>query len=178
MQIHETEINGCYELQPIVRADNRGTFVKILHRSTFESMGLETDFPEEYYSESQPRVIRGLHFQTPPADHIKVVNCISGKVIDVVLDLRKNSPSYLKHMQLELDSKKGNMIYIPRGVAHGFCVPDTPSFVLYRVSSEHSPENDGGVAWDSAGIDWPIDNPILSDRDRALPPLQEFNNPF
>ena len=123
MEIVPTEIPGCYEVQPKVFKDKRGAFVKTFHAGDFHSYGLCADWTEQYYSRSKRGVLRGLHFQLPPHDHAKLVYCVAGSVLDVAFDLRIGSPTYGKAVMLELSAKKGNMIYLPKGLAHGFCTP-------------------------------------------------------
>lgn len=173
-----TPLEGCFELQPIVRGDKRGSFVKIFHADIFEELGLATDFKEEYYSTSIKNVLRGMHFQTPPADHVKLVCCIEGAVKDVVVDLRKNSATFGKHCAFNLSAEKANMLYIPKGLAHGFLTLSERAIMLYNVTSVYSPENDKGILWSSCGIDWQCDAPIISARDQNHPPLAAFDSPF
>ena len=117
-----TAIPGCFEIQPQVIDDARGRFVKMFHRNAFLELDLEVDFPEEYYSTSRHGVIRGMHFQMPPMEHAKLVYCLQGEVFDVVLDLRLGSPAYGKTEVVKLSAERGNCIYAPKGLAHGFCV--------------------------------------------------------
>lgn len=178
MRIEETKLEGCFELTPEVHKDERGIFVKTFHKDTFAEKGLETHFAEEYYSVSRQRVLRGLHFQTPPMDHVKLVYCVLGKVTDVVLDLRKQSQTYGKFETFELDADKHNMIYIPKGMAHGFYVLSESATLLYKVTTIYSSSNDSGVLWNSAGVPWPDDNPIMSERDKGFARLEDFDTPF
>jgi len=178
MEVVKTNIKGCFELQPRIFKDSRGSLVKTFHKEVFQENKLITDFTEEYYSTSKKDVLRGLHFQTPPDDHVKCVTCVFGKIFDVVVDLRKNSKTYKKHFTIELDSKKGNMLYIPKGLAHGFLVLSDEAIFLNRTSTVYSPTNDAGIHWDSCDIDWPIKNPILSEKDRLMVNLKDFNSPF
>ena len=173
-----TPFDDLFELQPIVRGDSRGSFVKIFHADTFAELGLAADFKEEFFSTSIKNVLRGMHFQTPPDDHDKVVCCMEGAVKDVVVDLRKNSPTFGKHFMLELSAEKSNMLYIPKGLAHGFLTLSERATMLYNVTTVYSPENDKGILWSSCGIDWQCDAPILSDRDKNHPTLAEFDSPF
>lgn len=173
-----TAIPGCFELLPKVHKDKRGTFVKTFHAPGFKKLGLHADFTEEFYSASKKGVLRGLHFQTPPQDHIKVVSCLRGEVLDAVLDLRKKSGTYGKHFTLKLNAEKGNMLYIPKGCAHGFYSLSADSVMLYKTSTIHSVENDAGILWNSAGIKWPGKKPLISPRDAAFPELRDFKSPF
>jgi dTDP-4-dehydrorhamnose 3,5-epimerase len=177
MNVKPTAIPGCYEIQSELYKDVRGMFVKTVHRETFAEYGLESDFPEQYYTVSESGVVRGLHFQLPPHAHAKLVFCISGSVLDAVVDLRAGSPTYGKSFQTELSGARGNMLYIPRGLAHGFCAFEK-SVMMYNVTSMYAPQDDAGLLWNSAGITWPVCNPVLSDRDRSFPVLDSFETPF
>ncbi len=172
------EIGEVFLLRPTARRDPRGSFVKILEEDTFAKHGLPTTFAEQYYSVSAQNVLRGLHFQTPPHDHHKLVTCIDGDVFDVVVDLRKGSPTYGRHQSFELNGESGDSVFVPVGCAHGFYVRSKGATVFYNVSSLYAPAHDSGIRWDSAGINWPSDCPIVSDRDAAFVPLAKFETPF
>ncbi len=178
MKVIQTPIEGCFELQPRVFKDDRGRLVKTFHEEMFKSNGLETDFKEEYYSVSSKNILRGLHFQLPPHDHIKCVTCIDGKIFDVVVDLRKESSTYKHYFSLELDSEKGNMLYIPKGLAHGFYVMSEKAIFLNRTTTVYAPDSDVGIHWDSCGIEWPNANPTISEKDDQMITLEKFQNPF
>ncbi len=173
-----TSLRGCLEIRPRLLDDERGRFVKVFHQAAFASAGLATEFVEEYYSVSRRGVIRGLHFQHPPRDHAKLVYCVAGRVQDAVVDLRVGSPTEGRHALVELSAETGNMVYIPSGLAHGFCVLSDSATLVYKVTSVHSPEHDAGIRWDSAGIPWAVTAPILSERDRQHPGLAGFASPF
>lgn len=178
MLTSKTCIPGCLELQPRVHADERGMFVKTFHKQEFAALGLETAFEEQYYTLSVKRVLRGMHFQVPPADHVKVVHCVRGAVMDVVVDLRTGSPTFGKYFATVLDDQTGKGLYIPRGLAHGFCVLSDQALMLYNTSSAYAPRQDKGIRWDSLDIPWPEKDPILSKRDRQFPAFGEFTSPF
>ncbi len=178
MDVKQTYIPGCLELILKPFKDERGTFVKTFHHDLFAANKLITQFAEEYYTFSRHGVLRGLHFQVPPMDHVKVVCCISGSVLDAVLDLRKGSPTYGGYELFELSAEKANMLYIPTGLAHGFYVTGDHAVMLYKVTTLHSPPHDAGIRWDSAGIAWPNAHPIISPRDRGFPSLADFSSPF
>jgi dTDP-4-dehydrorhamnose 3,5-epimerase len=177
MEFEPLAINGAFLIRPNVAADSRGRFVKPFAVSLFKSNNLRTDFVEQYYSFSKPGVIRGMHFQSPPHQHVKLVYCAFGMIKDVLLDLRKGL-SYGQFLSLTLSSDTGEALYIPEGVAHGFATVSNSALVLYNVTSEYQPEHDYGVRWDSFGFDWGINNPILSTRDRDFPRLDEFSTRF
>ena len=173
----ETTIAGCFELQPIVHADSRGRFVKTYNADYFRSHDLETDFKEQYYTISKKGVLRGMHFQTPPREHNKLVYCTSGIILDVVLDLRIGSPSYLKHFSLNLSGEMGNILYLPAGLAHGF-YSLTEATVSYNVSTVYASEFDSGILWNSIGMIWPNMFPEISERDSKFSALENFQSPF
>jgi len=177
-ELLDTPIPGCYEIQPRVFDDIRGRFVKVFHAQAFDELGLETNFAEEYYSHSHKGVVRGMHFQTPPADHVKLVYCVQGEVFDVVLDLRVGSPSYGRTATFRLSADRGNCIYIPRGLAHGFCATSESATLIYKVSTTHSPEHDAGVLWNSIDVDWPTTEIVISERDRSFIHLVDYKSPF
>jgi len=174
----ETVIAGCFELEPPIFGDSRGKLIKIFHKDIFIDLGLETNFDEEYYSISSKNILRGLHFQLPPHDHVKCVTCLQGKIFDVVVDLRKNSKTYKQHFCIELDAKKGNMLYIPAGLAHGFYVMSETAIFLNRTTTVYNPDSEAGIKWDTCGIEWPNINPILSEKDKDLSTLENFESPF
>lgn len=171
-------IPGVCELRAKVHADRRGRFVKLFHAEAFEAAGLETDFREAYYSTSSAGVIRGLHFQLPPHGHAKLVVCIQGAAFDIAVDLRKGSPTYGKHAVLRLSADAGNAVYIPKGVAHGFCVEAGTAVMLYMTTTVYAPDADTGIRWNSAEIQWPVETPVVSDRDAGLARLADFDSPF
>ncbi len=174
----ETSIPGCLKINPKVLTDSRGFFAKSYHEEAFADMGLELPVAEEYYSFSHQRVLRGLHFQLPPMDVVKLVHCITGNVMDVVVDLRVGSPAYGRHEILNLSGEKGDIVYIPSGLAHGFYVLSQNAILMYKVSKVYSKEHDTGVHWASAGIPWPDESPIISERDNSFPALPGFRSPF
>jgi len=174
----ETVIPGCVILKPRVFSDLRGRLVKIHHEELFREMGLETEFREEYYSVSKKGVLRGLHFQLPPHDHVKCVTCLQGSLFDVVVDLRKHSPTYRQHVTVQLDDVECAMLYIPPGLAHGFYTLSESAIFLNRTTTVYNADADTGIRWDSCGVDWPDPDPILSDKDREMITLDEFESPF
>lgn len=181
MRILPTAIPGCFHVQPELRADERGSFVKTFREDLFRAHGMATSFAEEYYSLSKPGVVRGLHFQLPPHEHAKLVYCVQGAVLDAALDLRRGSPTYGRHLAFELSAANGHMLYLPAGLAHGFCTLGEPAVMMYKVTSAYAPQHDSGIRWDSAGIAWPEEvrrAPLLSARDQGFATLAEFDSPF
>lgn len=157
--------------------DGRGSFVKTYSRRLFEACGVTFDLREEFYSSSRKDVLRGMHFQVPPHDHAKIVYCAAGAVLDVLVDLRAG-PGQGAVASVVLAAGQPSLLVIPKGVAHGFKSLSDDSLMVYKTSTEHSPEHDKGIRWDSFGFDWGLDSPILSARDAAHPALADFDNPF
>jgi dTDP-4-dehydrorhamnose 3,5-epimerase len=178
MCLSATPIPGCAVIELPTYSDARGIFVKNYQDEQFRSLGLSTHFPEEFYTRSVEGVLRGIHFVTPPIDQVKVVSCIHGKVVDAIIDLRRGSPTFGKHLLFELSAERPSLIYIGKGIGHGFYVPSGEAILLYRVSTMYSPKHDCGIRWNSAGIKWPVENPIVSSRDRDLPTFEKFYSPF
>ena len=177
-QIQETSLEGCLRILPHVREDRRGLFIKTFHIEAFRTLGLPTSFAEEYFSVSKRGVLRGLHFQTPPMAHEKIVCCAQGEVLDAVVDLRRSSPTYGQHALFSLNSAEGAMLYIPKGMAHGFYTVSETALMIYQVTSVYAPDCDAGICWDSAGIPWNAEHPALSERDQGFPALTDFVSPF
>lgn len=178
MEILRTPLDGCVEIRPPVRADDRGAFVKPFHRETFAANGLPVEWAEVFWSTSRRGVVRGFHFQRPPDDHAKLVFCVHGEVHDVALDLRRGSSSYGRTASVTLSRVAGNGLLIPAGFGHAFQALTDDATLVYLVTSVHSPENDAGVRWDSAGLDWPLPVTGVSPRDAALPRLDTLTTPF
>ncbi len=178
MKIIETKIEGLKVLEPSVFEDVRGKFIKTFNNDFFLKFGLDINIKETYYSISHKDVIRGMHFQTPPYEHIKLVYVPAGKIIDVVLDIRKNSPTYGEFFSTELSSDNGKVLIIPKGLAHGFKSLEDNTNVTYMQTSCYLPNNDCGIRYDSFKFDWGCISPKLSDRDKSFPTLKEFDTPF
>lgn len=178
MEIITTPIPGLLVLQAVLFQDRRGGFLKPFTADFFAGNGLAVDFKEFYYSVNQKDVIRGMHFQTPPYDHEKLVYVSKGRILDVVVDLRKSSPFYGKYFETELSDSEGTYLYIPKGFAHGFCSLEEGSIVNYAQTSCYDREHDAGIYFRSFGYTWPVSDPIVSERDLSFPDLQQFNSPF
>ncbi len=174
----ETGIAGCMVIELNKSVDHRGAFIKTFHRDIFMDLGVFSEWREQYYSVSRKNVLRGMHFQIPPHDHDKLVTCISGEILDVVLDLRKESVSYRKVVSVPMSSDTPTLLYIPKGLAHGFLSLSENSIMLYNTSTVYAPAHDAGIKWSSIGFDWPCSDPIISERDRRHPDLDDFRSPF
>ncbi len=178
MELVPTELPGLQIIRPRIFQDARGSFVKTFHRNIFREFGLDFEPHEEFFSTSAKDVLRGMHFQLPPAAHAKSVYCIAGRVLDVVLDLRKNSSTFGRNYARELNATNREMLFIPVGFAHGFLALEDNATMIYQTSTIHSPAHDAGVRWDSFGFDWPVKNPVLSERDGKFPTASNFLSPF
>lgn len=179
MRVDNTNIEGVKVIHQFRHDDERGAFVKPFHDSDFKAAGIDFELKESFYSTSVKNVIRGMHFHAPPAAHSKIVFCTAGCVLDVALDLRKDSPTYGKYASQELCFQNNQALYIPEGFAHGFLSLTAESTLFYFVDGMYSPEADGGVRYDSFGLDWPVSgNAILSPRDLGFSSLGDFESPF
>jgi dTDP-4-dehydrorhamnose 3,5-epimerase len=167
-----TEIEGLVLFEPEVHGDERGFLAEVFRDSAIKKLGIDVDFVQDNHSRSSARVLRGLHMQRGQA---KLVRCARGRIFDVAVDLRPDSPSYKRWEGHELDDVDHRQLFIPDGFGHGFCVLAGTADVLYRLSSYYDPDLESGIAWDDpeVAINWPISDPIVSDRDRKAPRLAE-----
>ncbi|GGF20580.1 dTDP-4-dehydrorhamnose 3,5-epimerase [Hymenobacter cavernae] len=177
MKVKPTALEGVMVLDNFVSQDKRGTFVKTFHAQSFQANALASEFKESYYSESYKNVIRGMHFQLPPHEHDKLVYVTQGDILDVIVDLRQTSGTYLQHVAIPLSANQQS-VYIPRGCAHGFLTLSDTATVVYNVTSVYEPSADAGIKWDSIGFDWPVTEPIISDRDNAFVSMRDFPSAF
>ena len=177
MELIKELLPGCFLLKPKKLEDQRGCFVKTYHKSLSTELGVNLEICEEFYSISHKNVVRGMHFQLPPYAHEKLVYCTRGAFLDVVLDLRRGD-GYGRVASAPLSGENCHLIYIPKGIAHGFVALLDESLMLYKTSTVHAPESDSGIRWDSFGFDWGVSQPIVSDRDAMHPPLKKFSSPF
>lgn len=170
-------VAGCRILTHWFHRDERGTFLKVLSASNLEQGADGFTTRELFWSQSVRGVVRGMHIQTPPHATTKLVWASEGFIRDVVLDLRVDSETFGACLVTELTSESGGLL-VPRGCAHGFEVLSDTAIINYAQDKDYAPSNDTGVAWDSFGFDWITTDPILSDRDRALPRISDFRSPF
>jgi len=178
MKIVDLELNDLKLLEPKSHKDIRGKFVKIFNDDFFKQNGLNIKIAETYYSVSHNNVIRGMHFQTPPHDHVKMVYVPYGRILDVVLDIRKESPTYNKYLSIEISDDNGYLLIVPKGFAHGFKSLCDDTIVTYMQTSCYAPKNDTGIRYNSFGFDWECKNPKLSERDQNFQLLSDFDSPF
>jgi len=178
MKIIKTDIEGLLVLEPRVFEDSRGKFIKTFTDTFFKENGIEVDIKETYFSISHKDVIRGMHFQTPPYEHIKIVYVPYGKILDVVLDIRKNSSTYGQCFSMKLSSENAKILIIPKGLAHGFKSLQDNTNVTYMQTTAYAPSNDEGIRFDSFGFNWKCNDPKLSDRDLSFSSLDKFKTPF
>jgi len=178
MKIENTVCPDIKLIHCFSSGDSRGGFTKIFSAPDYFTAGLDLDIKETYYSISNQNVIRGMHFQLPPCDHAKIVHVISGAVTDVVLDLRKSSPTYKKVFSFGLNAEDNVALYIPKGFAHGFRCLEDNTIMLYQVTSAYKRICDTGILYNSIPFDWGVDEPIVSDRDMTFERLDDFISPF
>jgi dTDP-4-dehydrorhamnose 3,5-epimerase len=170
----DTGIDGLVLVEPEVHGDERGFLVETFRDDAWRELGIEADFVQENHSRSGRDILRGLHFQTTPGQ-AKLVRCLRGRIWDVAVDLRRESPTYGKWEGHELDDERHRQFFVPVGFAHGFCVLSDTADVAYKLSSRYDPATEAGIAWDDpdVGVEWPVAEPQLSERDRAAPRLAE-----
>lgn len=182
MEVLTTDIEGVYIIKPRVFGDARGYFFESYSKREFEEKVGKIDFVQDNESMSKKGVMRGLHFQRPPFSQSKLVRCVKGSVLDVAVDIRKGSPTYGKHVAVELTEDNHLQFFIPKGFAHGFVVLSDVAVFQYKCDNFYHPEADGGISIldDSLGIDWKIStqNAILSEKDTKHPLLKDFDSPF
>ena len=167
-------------VEPQSFSDDRGFFFESFKESDFFSNGIDKKFVQDNFSHSVNGVIRGLHFQKAPKAQAKLVTVLKGKIFDVAVDIRKNSPTYGKWVSEILSGNTHNLLYVPEGFAHGFCVISDEADVLYKVSNEYSQEHERSIIWNDPklNIQWPIKKPIISNKDNKLSLLENLDNDF
>ena len=177
MKIESTKINGLYIINGLCFNDSRGDLIKPYSKSFFDNatFPINTEFKEVWFTKSHKNVVRAMHLQVGEHSCEKLVSVINGAVLDVILDIRKDSETYGQYFDIELNDKNAISLYIPKGCAHGYKVLENNSITLYMATDINVPKDDVGIRWDSFGYDWNIKNPILSDRDKNLP---NFINPI
>lgn len=182
MNVIQTEIPGVMILEPRVFTDPRGYFFESYSKREFDRLVAPVEFVQDNESCSSYGVMRGLHFQRPPHAQAKLVRCVRGRVLDVAIDIRKGSPTYGRHVAVELSEGNHRQFFIPRGFAHGFAVLSDTAVFQYKCDNYYCPEADGGISIldQSLGIDWMIqpERAILSDKDTRHPLFRDFDSPF
>ncbi|HET6225178.1 MAG TPA: dTDP-4-dehydrorhamnose 3,5-epimerase [Bacteroidia bacterium] len=180
MQVIATPIPDLLIIQPKVFEDPRGYFYESYNRANFVQHNIDAVFVQDNQSLSQKGVLRGLHFQAPPYEQGKLVRVIKGAVLDVALDIRKNSPTYGKHFSIVLDEKNKTMFWVPPGFAHGFLTLEDNTIFSYKCTNLYNKESEGAVLWnDSAlGINWGVTSPQLSEKDKEAKLFKELKSPF
>jgi dTDP-4-dehydrorhamnose 3,5-epimerase len=176
MQVIRTKLNGVAIIEPSIHGDHRGFFMESYSSELFQQCGIDVNFVQDNHSLSvEANVIRGLHYQLHPKAQTKLVRVISGAIYDVVLDIRKNSSSFGQWVGVILSEANKRQLLVPKGFAHGFCTIVANTQVVYKVDEYYAPEYDRGILWNdpTLNIDWPTAKPILSDKDKKLPLLQD-----
>jgi dTDP-4-dehydrorhamnose 3,5-epimerase len=177
MEFIKTDIEGLILIKPRIITDNRGFFLESYSVSKFKEGGIECTFVQDNHSRSvSAGVIRGLHFQTEPFSQSKLMRVIRGAIFDVAVDLRRNSPTFGQWRGFILSAANFDMLFIPRGFAHGFCTLEDDSEIVYKLDNFYSPQHDTGIIWNDPdiGIEWPTKNPILSAKDANLQRLNQI----
>jgi dTDP-4-dehydrorhamnose 3,5-epimerase len=181
-RFRELEVEGCYLITPTVLMENKCDFIKIFNDVQFNIYGLSTEFKEECYAIAKPGVVRGMHFQRPPEEHDKLVTCLSGGIQDVVVDLRKNSSTFGKYAVTDLNENNRNMIYIPKGCAHGYYIKgEKDAIIYYKVTKPYILKLRDGIHWNSLDIPWDFlgkYEPEVEDEDMKWLKFEDFKSPF
>ena len=178
MKLINTPFSGLYLIKNFYSNDERGIFIKTFSKKFYDEFNFDFQIMESYFSLNKKNVIRGMHFQTPPYDHTKIVSVIQGSIIDVVLDIRKNSKTYGKYFEINLNSKDMTSILIPKGFAHGFVSLMNNTILEYKQTTEYNEKNDTGILYTSFGYDWKINNEIISKRDLEFQDFSSYVSPF
>jgi dTDP-4-dehydrorhamnose 3,5-epimerase len=182
MKFIKTEIPDVFIIEPSVFGDERGYFLESFNLKKFEENICPIKFVQDNESKSSKGVLRGLHFQKPPFHQAKLVRCVEGTVLDVAVDIRKGSPTYGKHVAIELTGENKKQLFVPRGFAHGFSVLSETAVFAYKVDNSYAPESDSGIKYDDSAlnINWGLtENEVqLSVKDKNLPAFKDLNSPF
>ena len=170
-----TKLDGVFLLEPTAHGDERGFLVETFRADAWREAGVDCEFVQDNHSRSAKGILRGLHFQTSPGQ-AKLVRCARGRIWDVAVDLRRDSPTYRQWEGHELDDERHRQLFVPAGFAHGFCVLSEVADVNYKLSSLYDPATEAGIAWDDpdVGVEWPITDPQTSERDRTAPRLADI----
>ena len=177
-EFEKQSIEDIILVKPKVFGDNRGFFMESYKKSEFIKNGIDIEFQQDNHSKSSAKVLRGLHYQAKPYEQAKLVRCITGKIYDIAVDIRPNSKTFGQYVKVELSEDNKNMLYIPKGFAHGFVVLSSEAELLYKASGEYNPKADRGIFWadKDLNIDWGIDfEPILSEKDQNQPKLKDID---
>lgn len=177
---HPMDLPGLLLVEPTVHGDDRGYFLETYRRTAFREAGIDADFVQDNRARSTRGVLRGLHYQIPPAAQGKLVQVVRGRILDVVVDLRRGSPGFGRWEAVELAEEEKRALWVPPGFAHGYLTLTEVAEVAYKVTAEYDRELDRGIRWDDPelAIRWPLDEPVLSEKDRALPSMAEAEIPF
>ena len=182
MKFIETKISDLIIIEPSVFGDSRGYFLESYNQKKFEEFIGNISFVQDNESKSSKGVLRGLHFQKPPFAQAKLVRCIEGKVLDIAVDIRKDSKTYRQHVAVELSGENKRQLFVPRGFAHGFLVLSDTAVFAYKVDNTYAPEFDAGIRWNDKelNIQWGIEDSevLVSSKDAKLPFFTEFESPF
>lgn len=172
-EFEDLEIPGVFLIKPRIFRDDRGFFLETYKKEDLKKVGVDSEFVQDNYSRSEYGVLRGMHFQREPRAQAKIVQCTRGVIYDVAVDLRQDSSTFKRYAAAILSENNRYQLYVPRGFAHGFLVLSDIAEVMYKVDSPYSPECEGGLIWNDqdVNIPWPIDDPVLAERDQSWPSL-------
>ena len=181
MKYSKTTLGGVLIIEPKIIEDNRGFFMECYVERELIEINIETRFVQDNHSLSKAKgTVRGLHYQLPPKAQSKLVRVVRGAIVNIVVDIRQGSPTFGKWLGVELSADNRRQLYIPKGFANGYCTLEPDTEVCYKVDEYYAPEQDRAILWndEDLGIDWPVDDPVLSGRDRSAPSFKQAENDF
>jgi dTDP-4-dehydrorhamnose 3,5-epimerase len=181
MKYSKTTLGGVLIIEPKIIEDNRGFFMECYVERELIEINIETRFVQDNHSLSKAKgTVRGLHYQLPPKAQSKLVRVVRGAIVNIVVDIRQGSPTFGKWLGVELSADNRRQLYIPKGFANGYCTLEPDTEVCYKVDEYYAPEQDRAILWndEDLGIDWPVDDPVLSARDRSAPSFKQAENDF
>ena len=180
MEIRKTDIEGLLIITLNSYSDNRGSFLETYNKKTFAAKGMTMDFVQDNQSISRKGVVRGLHLQAPPFAQGKLVRVVQGAAIDVAIDLRKDSPTFMKHVKVKLSAETPTLFWIPEGFAHGFVALEDNTIFQYKVTNHYDKNSEMAIRWNdpTLNIDWETEYPIVSEKDEENPLFEDFVSPF
>jgi len=180
MEVVKTAIEGILIIQPKVHEDTRGYFFEPYNKDAFAKIGIDAEFVQDNESLSGNNVLRGLHFQNPPYAQGKLIRVINGAVLDIAVDIRKNSTTYGQHVAIKLTGQNHTMVWIPEGFAHGFLTLENDTIFAYKCTQVYNKESEDGILWNDPDLNirWDVSNPVISEKDKKAQPFKNFNSLF
>ena len=180
MEIIKTKLEGLLIIKPRVFEDERGFFFESYNQEKLKALGFNETFVQDNLSKSQKGVLRGLHFQKPPYAQGKLIQVIKGAVLDVVVDIRKNSETFGQHFSIEINERNKDQLFVPEGFAHGFLTLEDETIFSYKCTNNYHQASEGALMWNDPdlNIDWPIEAPMVSEKDQIAESFNDFESPF